>query len=1132
MRCCNKSFDLLSKIVFQEKESKVIIRAAYQNFTVALVGLLQNSPLQKIACIYPEYRGQSHGKICAVFTNSSTERSMALNLTVLNRTGELKTQRFIDPVRCGTRVTAKFNKTIFFESWVSLFHTNELKSLHFNATVVNKSVGASLYFRNDTEKAIGFNATVLKKQVGVEGVWLNGKTLKEAAVVLFWNKTVAAKSFVMFLNTAHRTMLEYRVHIGRFVAEWQNTLISKETGLKEVVMLRMLRNGSQSLFFDSSKLTYSRAEKSHELGYQYIVKTMGRTFEYGWDASYNNFSNAEDSYHEAKVSLIYTKGKKVSLSSIYKHTSEELSNTLIVEYLPEKTMTQALIWYKERKSVDVRVEFIPRRPIIWTTSWNTYDGLSVSSIISAFDKKIENWLQYSKSTGEYEGHFEICPVFPLDVSGVLSKEHGLLFTTEIAALKKTWNHKIDFKRDEQKLQISVDVLPNAPVALDLSWDNTEGIGIAMDLKGFKKSLSLVWEYDKLTKSFTSSVTIFKRAMTFTEKLDMETKTLFLTFSALKRTVGFSGRFDWKNYIVSTFVSYQHHKAGWFLRFNPSSKSIVFNVTATPRISGQVVGEMPDDYRLQVTIQRKFGENVVNESRLMYLLNAEASRVSLTWNTSTITTLMNRVKLLKTLIKNVTLEYYNLTVLKGENLTKEFQVLVKKLEARIKPVALKLYAHVKNYNYTGMLQNATIMAQNLTQSIFNVTIQTLNDTINRLPKIMRNATELYKRFRLNVTIAYKRFRTEVLPPIIGNITLHLKNISRDVQVWANNVSIMVSAVTVRGEKLGDITKRVSKKVVVTTAELVQKMKVKTRQLIIKIREAEIRGHKIGPLYDTYMLQVKQFTCNFNVSCTLKNVTIIAKNLTLIARNMTVLNKTLGEYLLSVRNITVLNKTLEEHFKLLNRTFREKFDLLNKTAWTNINILRKKACLMHQTALNFTKNLTKVLPQVMRNATIQAIHLARNVTQQIRTIYIRVRKVTLTTYRKLMKTHRPLIKFGRNVFISVTEKAYPLVRKAVTPIGEFAAELKSNVTKYLKPIVKPLVPMALDIIYQVRNITIRRVPIGQALDKAVLLSLEIASDTLTSLNHTLYSNISAVITFISDHSRKTPDEIVDFAIGKEL
>ncbi|KAL9951489.1 hypothetical protein ACROYT_G044158 [Oculina patagonica] len=1113
--CCNKSIDLLSKIVFQEKESKVIMRAAYQNYTVALVGLFQNTTSQKTACIYPEYLGRSHGKVCAIFTNSSAEKSMALNLTVLNRTGELKTERFVTPSSCASRVTAKFNNTIFFESWMSFLHTNELKSLHFNTTVVNKSAGATLYFRNDTEKAIGFNATVLKKQVGVEGVWLNGKTLKEAAVLLFWNKTVVAKSSLALLKNTQRKMLEYRAHIGRFVAEWQNTLVTHKTGVKELAMLRMLRNGSQSLFFDSSKLTYSKTDKSRDLGYQYIARVMGRTFEYGWDASYNNYSNAEDSYHEARVSVIYTKGKKVSLTGIYRNTSEELSNTLVVEYLPEKTVSQSLVWYKQRKSVDVRVEVIPRKPITWTTSWNTDEGLSVSSAVSFLNKKIENRFSYSKITGEYEGHFEICPFYPLTVSGILRKENGLFFTTEITAFKRTWNHKIDYKKEERKLQISVDVMPNAPVVFDASWDNTEGMEIAMDLKGFKKSLKLVCEYDTLTKTFTSGLTVFKQTLTFTKKLDTETKTLFLTFAAFNRTAGFTGRFDWKNYVASSFVSYQNNRAGWFLRFNPASRSIVFNVTVTPKISGQVVGEMPDDYRLQVTIQRKFGENVVNETRLRYILNAEASRVSLTWNTSTVTTLINRVKLLKNFIRNVTLRYYNLTILKGKNLTKEVEVLVKKLEAKIKPIALKLYAQVKNYNYTGLLQNATNMAQNMTQRLLNVTVQVLNDTINKLPKMMRNVTELYKTIRLNATEAYKRFRKEVLPPIIGNVTLHLKNISRDIKVWANNVAIMVSTVTVRGEKLGDIAKRVSQKVEVITADLVEKVKVKTQELIIKVREVEVRGQKVGPLYDKYLLEVKEFTCNFNASCTLKNVTIIAKNWTL-----------------SVRNITVLNKTLEEHFKLLNKTFQENFELINKTAWQNINLLKKKACLMHQTALNFTKNLTRVLPKLMRNATVRAIYLARNVTKEVRTVIMRVRKVTLVTYRKLMKTHRPLIKLATNVFISVKGKAYPLVLKVVRPIGKFAADLKSNVTRYLKPIVKPLVPMALDIMYQVRNITIRRVPVGHALDKAVILSLEIASETLKSVNHTLSNNISAIIAFIRENSQKTPDEIVDLAIKKSF
>ena len=574
------------------------------------------------------------------------------------------------------------------------------------------------------------------------------------------------------------------------------------------------------------------------------------------------------------------------------------------------------------------------------------------------------------------------------------------------------------------------------------------------------------------------------------------------------------------------MSYQKSQAGWFLRFNPASRSIVFNVTVTPKISGQVVGEMRDDHRLQMTLQRTFGANVVNESRLTYLLNAEASRLSLTWNTTTVNTLVGKVQILKTLIRNVTLKYYNLTVRRAMNLTKQLDAIVKKLEAKIRPQALKLYAQMKSYDYNGLMQNATKMAQNITQRLYNITLKALNHTIKNLPIVMRNATilykqilgnatELYKSLHLNATEAYKRFRREVLPPIIGNVTLHLKNITRDLKVWENNVSILVSAVTVRGEKLGDAAKRLSRKVHEITSELVKKVQLKTRELIVKIREIEIRKQKVGPLFDKYILKVKEFTCGFNASCTLKNLTIIAKNLTM-----------------SVRNMTVLNKTFEEHFKYLNRTIQQHFKQLNTTLRQHYKELHKKACLVHKTALNFTRNLTRILPKLLRNVTIQAIDLARNVSKEVRIIAFKVRNVTLTTYVQLMRTNRPLINLATKAFISLKGKAYPLILKIVQPARTFAVELNNNATRYLKHILKPLVPMALDVIYQLRNITIRHVPIGLAMDKAVIVSLEITSKALRSMNRTLSSNISALISFIRKHSLKNAEEIVNITIQKSI
>ena len=1121
---CNKSVSLLSKVLLQGANKKVVLQAAYQNYSVALVGVFKNMTSQKTACIYPEYLGRSHGKICAVFSNSSVETSMSLNLTILNRTGELKTQWYKNPTEYANRLTAKFHNTVFFESWMSYINSTELRSIHFNTTVLNRSADTTFYFRNRTVKAIGFNATVMKKQVGFEGAWLNGKIIKEAAVHLFWNKSTVARSSLIFLNNTQRKALQYRAHLGRFVAEWEGTYVTQKPGVKEFLTFRMLRNGSQSLFVDSAKLIYTKTEKTHELGYQYNLRAMGLSFEHGWDASYYNFSNVEDSYHEGRFSVIYSKGKKVSVTGIFRNTSKELSNTLVVEYQPEKTVTHSLVWYKQRKSINLRAELIPSKPFTWTTTWNRNNGFSFNSALDILGKKIENRFDFNKETGYYEVYFEIFPVYPLKVRGMFVQDHGLYFTTEISAFKRTWNHIIDFNEEERKLAISVDVFPGTAVAADASWKSMDDIGIAVYLKGFEKSLRVVCDYDKLTKTFTSGLTIFKRTLTFTERLDTETRTLFLTFSAFNRTAGFTGRFDWKNYVASTFVSYQNNTAGWFIKFNPASRSIVFNVTATPRVSGQVVGEMQETNHLQVTIQRKFGENVVNESRLMYLLNSDASRVSLTWNTSTIATLVNQAQVFKTLLRNVTLRFYNLTVLMTKNLTKEVEVLVKKLEAKIKPTVLKFYAECKAFNYKGLMENATGMAQNMSLRLLNITLTSLNNTINNLTRmignanfthIIGNASEFYKTIHQNATVAYRRFRREVLPPIVGNVTVHLQNISRDLQGWAKNLSIMASSVMVRGERVGDIAERVSKKVQVITAQLMERVQMKTRELIERLREVEMRGRRLGPMYDQYMLEMKKFTCNFNASCTLRNVTIFAKNLTT-----------------SVRNITVFDKTIEEHFKLLNKTFLENFEQLNKTVRSKVEVLYKRACLAHQTALNFTTNLTKVLPKLIRNATIQAIHLAENLTKEFRNITIQVRKVILTAYSDLQKTHRPLIKFAKDVSISLERKAYPIVLKIVHQVRNFTLDVKNNVTKYLEPIVKPLVPKAFEVMHKVRNITIRSVPIGQVVDKAVLVSLNIASETLKLINHTVYTNVSALIAFIRHNSQKSAEEILDLTIEKGM
>ena len=1089
----NKSVELMSKLLFAEKEKKLIISAAYENYTIAFVGLLQNITTQKALCLSPEVLGRTFGKICLVYTNMSTEKSMALNMTILNRTGELKTQWFKTPNTYATRLTARCNKTTFFESWLSFDHKPELKALNMNVTVFNKSAGATFYFQNKTEKAIGLNVTFLDNKVGMKGIWFNEKTFKEAGILVFWKRTVIARSSVVFVSSPKRKKIEFRGRVGRYVAEQQNVYITENEGKTKFVILRMLRNGSQTLFFDSSTLVYARKEKSRELAYYYNLKAMGRSFHYGWGASYNNFSTAEDSYHEAKSSLMYSKDKWVSLTAIYRNASEELSGTLVAEYLPKKTMKHFLIWHKQRNTVELSWELLPKKPILWEVFWNTHEGFSIDSVFSLFSKKITNWFKFSSISGEYEGHFEIFPAYPLAVNGIASKRRGVLITSGIEFLGKTWNHLIAFDKGERRLFVSVDVFPQALLTFGANWSMEEGLQITTNLEGFSKSLNWKGAYDYLTKTFTSDLTILKQKLIFTEQFDVVTKTLQLTLKAFGRYVGFMGRFDWKNYIASSSLIYQNNKAGWFLRFDPASRGIVFNITLSPIFSGQIVGDMPDESRLQVTIQRKFGFNVVNETRLTYHLNPESSHISLAWNTTTLNSLAWRAESLKTFLKNVTLNYYNLTLKKVMNLTQEVDVMIKKLQEQIRPHALKLYNEVKSYDYKGLMENTTMFAQNMTYQFYNTTIRVLNNSIENLPTLVRNATELYKRICRNATDVYRRFRTEVLPPIIGNVTLHAKNISRDLKLWVRNVSVMMSGVTVRGEKISDIANRVTFKVRERTSELVKTLNVRARELITKVREIEILKHKLGPLYDKYMMKVVDFTCGFNATCTLNNITTIANNLTL-----------------RMRNITVLNKTVEYHFLFLkNRTLQ-----------------------MHQKAMNFTRNLTLALPTLLRNVSIQAIHLIRNVTKEIRTLTQKAMVVTLEAHGKMRKTHRPLINFVTKVVVSFKRRATPLVINVVQPVVNFARELKNNVTLYAKPMIMPLLPMARDMMYQVRNITVRSVPIGHAFDKVVNVSFYNAVEAFTMVNHSLSSNISAAIAFIRENSQKTPEEIVDLTVEKSI
>ena len=1136
VNCCNRSFLVESAMMFQEKKRSIVIKAAYQKRTIALIGQFETLEAQKSVCLYPEYLGRPRGRICAILTNSSSERSVSLDMEILNRTGQLKARLYNSQGEIATRFTAKFNRKTHLESWFSCSRSMEMKTLHFNATVNRKSVGASLFFRNTTEKAVGIKASVMKRHITVEGTLLTGKTTKEAAFLMYWNETVVSKLSVNLVNNEKRKMLQLRAHMGRFVAEWKTALAKQSEEVTEFFVVHMLRNGSQHLFFDSFKFTLSKEGRDHSFAYQHNIKLMGRSYEYGLFAEYDNNSNAEETYHETRLWFLYSKSKVFSLSGVYRNSSRKFYSALEVEYLPEKTLTHSLTWFKEDNSVKVNLELLPRKPITWITSWKTDDGIAMESSVNFLGKTINNWFTYIQSQGEYEGHFEICPVFPLSVKGFFMRENGLFFTSEVAALNTTWNHKIDFRKQQQKLLVSVDVLPNAPVAFDASWDTSKGMEIGMDMRAFKKSIYLASSYDRLTNTLQSGITVAKKTFTITKRLDVDTKTLSLALKAFNRTVGLSGRFDWKNFTANTFVSYENNQAGWFLAYDPAFRSIIFNITLTPTLSGQIVGDMPDNRHIRLAVQRKSGFSVVNEATGIYLLNGEGSRFSFTWNTTSMNMLTGSFQDLKALVTTAVLNYWNLTLERGENLTRELDIMVKKLQANIKPQILKLYENltgdfdalvknldakirpqvlklfeqVKKYDYQGLLDKAKVMTKNATLQFSLVALRALTDTVENLPEVVRNATILYKemlgilavldkRVLRNFTDLYKKFQSEVIPLISGNATLHLKNITKDLEAWAKNVSLMLNGVKVKGRKLGEIIRNLYRKVKEITRELISKVDQKTRERIVKIREIQIRNQKIGPLFDEYKLKIQKFTCGFNASCTLKNVVSLARKLQE-----------------SVQDYTVLNKTLLEHFKEFNETFYLHFMRLNSTVRQQLVELREKAFFVHQSAVNFTTNLKKIAPHLLENVTIQAIHLTRNMTMEARNIAVKVKIVILETYAKLMKLHGPLI--------NLTTKA------VILPVTKLAVELNSNVTRYLQSVVAPYAPVILDMFYRLQNVYIRNISVGLVMDRMFSISYEFARQAYHKLNQTLTTNIFAITTFISENSQKSPQEIIDLSKKK--
>ena len=1161
----NKTFEVMSKMSLLDKDRKLSLLASFQNYSVAAEGEFFNSSNSKISCLSAKYLNRVYGKSCIRLINSTMEKSLSFNISALNRSMEMKTQLYKTKTECANRLTVQYNGVNMWESWTSFFRTNELKIFRMNATVAKKSVGAAWFFENRTdEKAIGFNVTGFGRDAGIKGSWYNTTSFKEVRLDMSWSKAKVSTFSTTLFTSKNKKALIHKAHVLNWLVEQKGEYMVLENGRRrDFVLIHVIRNGSKLLFMNDHSVTYRNTGKTKDLYYSLNLKAFGRRFAYGWEATYRNDSNREVSHHEMKLALMYSFNRKVSLTTIFHNNSYQMSSKAIVEYLPSKTMEHSLVWEKQRKIVTLTWEALPKIPIVYRVHWTTKDGFAITSELMAFRKRMVNSFKYFKGTGHFQGRLEISPKYPVEFNGMYKRENGLDFLLQIHAFKRTWNHKIEINKKLRRLYISVELIPKAPMTFEATYDLSEGLKVTTELSAFKKSIQWEGLYQLITKSLTSELIFLNQRVLLLERLDMATKSLVLQLNVMNRTLGFVGRFDWKNYAASAHVQYQKNLVGWSLILNKEARNLVFNVTLSPRLSGQIAAEMPTDNRLQVTVQRKFGVDVVNESRLIYELESMMSRVMFSYNTTTSDKLVALVNTTKMRLVNMTIKYFNMTQLRAGNLTKELQVIYKKLEARIKPQALKIYKQIESLDYKLLMRNASVFAKNITLKALNMSRSAWNLTAKNFPILVRNATTLYKRIHAelkvkiplivknatnqlkNLTLQVK-YQMQSVTKQLGNATAQLKNVSlqvlnhfkilsSDLKVWAKNVSKMVGGITIRNQKVGAVVnaliqnitihynklaikieklatkmehlrqelrenvtlhlrnvtvqlrktyKKVYQNVTVQLTNVYKNVTLELKKAYLKLREMEIRKQKVGPMLDKAVFHVRNFTCNFNASCTLKNLTKHAQILKLNIRAFTVFDKTFGQHVVFIR----------------------------------------------QRALNLTKNLPIVTPQALRNYTVKVIHLTRNFTKDIKNVTflvsLKVKEILHPWSKKVLKITAPLAKHMMTVSMSVYNKTLPHLKKGSAPAIKLVRDLKTKVVAFIAPMMKPLTPMTYKLIYQVRNITVRQVPIGHAMDRLVVRSIEI----LKSLNHTVTTNLTIVLKFINETSMKSPEEIVDITVFK--
>jgi len=912
-------------------------------------------------------------------------------------------------------------------------------------------------------------STSRKGDANVYGVifegWIN-KKLPVSYTILFENADML-KGVMTALSVMDYTAKTSLFFGTKMEAEY---VVVTDISLKKKNMVLFGSKTTDVLVWIESSKTYKS---------KWDITVMNKKFTYGFDINYEKRLNGAASQHIIDFGIDYAKNRRSSVKMRI-GISEPLYELLIdVNYLPGKQVSHMFRYSAPTRKLEISLEFLPKMFVRLSGQLNKVDGWQLKTDVtmnwSNFKKNLNAVAAYINKDSLKGLNFQISGFDQKFFVGTEYNADTKTLTLLSSALGRTARLTISFNKalGLGRVMLSMQQLKgNSLVMKDIveillrlsatsfSYEVNAGqskilkIAGSLDRKMGSLELFLLGKaIGKLSSEYFSEDTrataqlkvlgteLFQVAAKYNEarsnallrvkvlgdkevffvtKWNKDSKELTVAAEFLKKTIGVTARFDPSSYAAGFSVFYQKNLIGWKLAYRKDTSSIVYKVTLSPKISGQVVLQLIDDRIISLSLQRQTDTGYVSELTMKYMLASGTSSFILQWNKGTVKQIKEFiVPLINNSLEQITTMTKRASSL-GQSLSME---TVNKVGAKVLELIATADKKFDEIDFMAVRDNLGAMTMKVMTNIAEVTQKSLRLSSRALMVLHNKVPMMAQKAELYFTKAVS------LSKVWLNEAVELAKVTYGATRSITKAGIPVAKLAYKLAKEFKIRGKTTEEIVLT---------------LVKMAEKIVKSYK-----ENMSLQIKKMTNDIREYVAAAKVPFTDKKVAEVVK----------EYIIKLKSIDLKEKTREVTKMVLE------YELMGKSIIDHVKSLNK---------------LIHTLPKRMKKIAVDFIRRQRLVIRNLKSRLVAFEPLVRClkkVYASTEKHFGPLIiNAARTVKLNM-KKQYSLV---YTPLKELTMRVSKIVKEFITPLVRPLKPLYEDIKMQVRAIKLLERELGRSFD----------------------------------------------------